>query len=373
MPDLTPELELIESVNSRALQVRTKALDVSFNELMGMYFDEELKIDPEYQRLFRWSEEKQSQFVESLLLELPIPPIFVIELEEGVYELIDGLQRFSSYLHLRSMHPERKGEDGKNKALKLSGCDIVKGLNGLTYNELPAALQIKLKRNFVRMEVIRRESDSRLRYHMFKRLNEGGASLSDQEIRNCTIRLLGTDFINFIISCSGNADFRSCLQYLSEESINQRYDQELVLRFFAFKNYRDQYKHNVGDFMTGYLEKVTDGTLPFNYVSERECFEKTFAVLWRSLGDNAFSKCRAGVFSRAFAVYHFETFTIGLQEVLPRLNPADPQQMERLKEALMAIKQDGEFNTLTTGGGLNDPSPMRKRIELVRSKLVNFS
>lgn len=66
-----------------------------------MYKNMELTISPDYQRLFRWEEEKQSRFVESLILEMPVPPIFVIETDDGVYELIDGLQRISSYLHFR--------------------------------------------------------------------------------------------------------------------------------------------------------------------------------------------------------------------------------------------------------------------------------
>lgn len=93
--------ELIQHVDSNIDMVRTRTLDLSFNELLDMYQNDELEISPEYQRLFRWSEEKQSRFIESLILEMPIPPIYVIEVEEGIYELIDGLQRISSYLHFR--------------------------------------------------------------------------------------------------------------------------------------------------------------------------------------------------------------------------------------------------------------------------------
>ncbi|MDD1739003.1 MAG: DUF262 domain-containing protein [Methanothrix sp.] len=149
-----------------------------------MYEKNELIIRPEYQRLFRWSEGTQSRFIESLLIELPIPPIFVIERTEGVYELIDGLQRISSYMHFRGRHPERTNEDGSPHYLELIDCDIVKDLDGLTFDDLPKTLQIKLRRNFTRVEVIRKESDSKLRYHIFKRLNSGGYPLTPQEMRN---------------------------------------------------------------------------------------------------------------------------------------------------------------------------------------------
>ena len=78
---------LIENVDNQIINIRTKSLDVSFNELYDMYTDGELVISPDYQRLFRWEEEKQSRFIESLILEMPVPPIFVIEIKDGVYEL----------------------------------------------------------------------------------------------------------------------------------------------------------------------------------------------------------------------------------------------------------------------------------------------
>jgi hypothetical protein len=78
----------------------------------------------------------------------------------------------------------------KGDLLALSDCDIVKSLNGKTFNDLPASLQIRLKRAFIRVEVIRKATDSHFKYHMFKRLNTGGEVLSDQQLRNCTIRML---------------------------------------------------------------------------------------------------------------------------------------------------------------------------------------
>src|SRR6185503_5732981 len=87
---------LINAIDSRLKKVHTQALDLSFNELLDMHRNGELDISPEYQRLFQWSEGARSRFVESLLLEMPVPPIYVVEEEDGRYLLIDGLQRISS-------------------------------------------------------------------------------------------------------------------------------------------------------------------------------------------------------------------------------------------------------------------------------------
>src|SRR5690242_8139624 len=168
----------------------TQALDISFNELLDMSEAGELNITPDYQRLFRWSEGQRSRLVESLLLEMPVPPIFVIEEEDGSYQLIDGLQRISSYLHLRgklsALHLDPPVQMGD--MLKLSDCDIIPSINGMTFVDFPTALQIRLKRAFIRVEVVRKGADPRFKYHMFKRLNTGGDLLSEQQLRNCTIR-----------------------------------------------------------------------------------------------------------------------------------------------------------------------------------------
>jgi uncharacterized protein with ParB-like and HNH nuclease domain len=219
VPQPIDPVGLIAAADEQVAKVRTQGKDYSFNELLSMHEEDELVINPEYQRLFRWSEEKESRFIESLILELPLPPIFVIETDSGKYELIDGLQRISSYFHYRGRldAPHRNIKVGDH--LELVECDIVEALNGHTYETLPEALRIKLKRHSVRVEVIRKESDKRLRYHMFKRLNTGGVLLSEQEIRNCTIRLLDNTFNQFLIDCSKEPSFAECIANVGSEQM----------------------------------------------------------------------------------------------------------------------------------------------------------
>lgn len=139
------------------------------------------------------------------------------------------------------------------------------------------------------MEVIKKESEDSLKYHMFKRLNTGGELLSDQEIRNCTIRLLNSDVLNFIEDCSQNKDCREVICRIDEEKINKKLDQELVLRFFALKNDIDNYIFPVAEYLTNYLESITTQEKPFDYIVEREIFDKTFKIINMNLGDSAFS------------------------------------------------------------------------------------
>ena len=335
---------LIENVDSQIIKIRTKSLDVSFNELYDMYKNKELTISPDYQRLFRWEEEKQSRFVESLILEMPVPPIFVIETEDGVYELIDGLQRISSYLHFRG---ERLGETDDD-FLVLRGCDIVDDLNGLTFDELPKTLQIKIKRSFVRMEVIKKESEISLKYHMFKRLNTGGELLSAQEIRNCTIRLLGSGGINFLEECSKNSDFKSVIKRVSAEKRKTRYDQELILRFFAIKNDIDNYRYPVTDYLTRYLEKITTEEVQFDYEKEKNIFEQTFKFINNNWGDEAFSgKTANGTIRNEFVLYYFDGIAVSIASLIDRI--ALCECSKTIVECIDQIKYGQELQSYKTG------------------------
>jgi len=365
---------LIFALESKVEKVHTQSLDLSFNELLDMFKDGELDINPDYQRLFRWSQGAQSRFIESLLLEMPVPPIYVVEDDNGKYQLIDGLQRFSSYLHLRgeldALHladPIKKGDH-----LKLQECDIVEELNGLVFEDFPTALKIRLKRAFVRVEVVRKGSDNKFRYHMFKRLNTGGEPLTSQQLRNCTIRMLDSKFIDFVIQLSKTADFEACTAKISEQQRLGAFDQELVIRYLALKNYKHAFVHDVSDFLTEYTEKVTendDVNVVFDYTSEELAFGKTFAVLNKCLGDKSFGRWGKADVQSNFSVYHFEALSVGLQPYLDKIDISNGNHVELVKQKLTEIKADAEFVRDTTGGGKNSPGPLNNRIRVVVDKL----
>ena len=413
-------LNIIKDLEDKIKSVRTRSLDLSFNELVDMYKDNELIITPDYQRLFRWSEANQSRFIESLLLEMPIPPIFVVEKEEGVYELIDGLQRISSYLHFRGELKNYNGslisylddepdldivdectdgdlftdiinqdtcevkdnvvETQEDNILTLTGCDICPGLNGLTYETLPKTLVIRLKRSFIRVEVIRKESDPRLRYHMFKRLNTGGEMLSHQEIRNCTIRLLSPQFNDFIIKLSNNTDFQKCIENISITKKMAKYDQELVLRYFAFKDNLAQYSHDINPFLTEYLEQVSLNE-SFDYNQAEELFSITFKILASTLGEKSFSPVadkkvphEERKLARKFAIYHFEAIALCISFNIDKLRTIleNDSLLKKLEKTLTLAKTDDEFIKLTTGGGKNYSGPLKERLAFIDSKLKEF-
>lgn len=367
--------KLVKDLESKLEKVHTQSLDLSFNELLDMYLDGELDIKPEYQRLFRWTEGARSRFIESLLLEMPVPPIYVVEDENGSYELIDGLQRFSSYLHLRGHleAPHLPTPINKGEFLKLEECDIVKDLDGHTYDDLPLALKIRLKRAFVRVEVVRKGSDKKFRYHMFKRLNTGGTELTQQQIRNCVIRMLDSKFIDFLIKLSKNEDYSKSITKISDDQKLGIYDQELVLRFFSLKNNKDAFVHDTSEFLTEYMEKVTDSESSgyvFDYLKEEKIFNKTFLVLKKALGEKAFGRWGKNGIQANFAVYQFESIVIGIQSIINKIDEFDDSHIEKVKNAITGLKSDKDFITQTTGGGKNSKGALARRLEISESHFM---
>ncbi len=123
---------------------------------------------------------------------------------------------------------------------------------------------------------------------MFKRLNSGGEPLSAQESRNCSVRLLGARFNDFIIHLANDENFRACTEDLTDEVRGRMMGVELVLRFFAFKNNLSEYVHDIEPFLTRYMERVSDETgadrLGFDYSAEEAEFKSVFSILATTLG-----------------------------------------------------------------------------------------
>lgn len=359
-------MELIEEIDQKVGEVRFEGLDMSFGELVSLHSAEqkELVIAPEYQRLFRWSNEQRSRLIESIILELPIPQIFMIENEDGVLELIDGLQRVSSvfqFMDAQSINLE---------SLVLEGCDLVTSLNGKTFQDLPLTLRLRIKRSSVRVLVIKRQSESFLRYEMFKRLNTGGAELAPQEIRNCSARMLGQkgrEFYQFLQECAAVTEYKSCTQTISNADEEKMGAEELVLRFLATKNSRETFKGSVRDWLDGYMEDVILEKVAFNYDEERTHFHRTFSVINRSLGPQAFVKHRDNEPIGALAPAYFEAVAGSISGNLKVAELLDP---DRLKTAVIDCVQSEEFKS-QTGPGANSKPKLERRISLVAEAIVN--
>lgn len=355
-----PEIE--DLIDERIGEVRIETLDLSFGEIVNLHDNKEIIIHPEYQRLFRWTIDQRSRLIESILLELPIPQIFMIENSDGILELIDGLQRISSVIQF--INPQAIGLD----PLVLDGCDLISELNGKVFNDLPLGLRLRIKRSSVRTVVIKKQSISLLRYEMFKRLNTGGSILSPQEIRNCTSRMAGEEglkFYSFIQNLATNPSFLKTTSTLAQSIIDQKGDEELILRFFAVKNARTMFKGNIQDWLDKYMEGIILKKTEFDYESEERIFNKLFAYLNQVMDNSAFVRFEKGLPIGGLKPAYFEAITIGTLLEMDKLGLIPH---EDIKGVLISTIQGEDFRSFT-GPGANSKEKLEGRIETVRSFL----
>ncbi|KEA63009.1 hypothetical protein ADIMK_2533 [Marinobacterium lacunae] len=358
-------MDIEKEINDRVGEVRTDTLDLSFGEIVNLHVNNELIIQPEYQRLFRWSDQQKSHLIESVLLELPIPQIFVIENEDGVFELIDGLQRVSTILQFVEPQSIEK------EPLKLQGCTLISGLNNYYFHDMPLSLRLRLKRTSIRTVVIKKQSKGFLRYEMFKRLNTGGANLEPQEVRNCSARMLGEEgvkFYTFITNLSKRSYFSECTKSLPDAEKEKKGLEELVLRFFATKNYRDKFKGSVRDWLDDYMEAILLDKIDFDYDKEELDFENVFKISYLKLTENAFLRYRSGNPVGSLPPAYFEAISMG---VFNTLDVIESKSKKDLRNKITEIVQSADFRAVT-GPGANSREKLQKRIDIVEKGILSI-
>jgi hypothetical protein len=360
---MMPAHTLLGELDKQSSQIRFEAIDFSAGELIRLHADKEILIQPAFQRMFRWTQAQQSRLIESMLLGLPVPQIVLFQREDGVLELIDGLQRVSSIIRFITGKTPHDAREDQDQTTELSGCDILPSLNGKVFTDLESVLQLELKRKTLRAIVIRRTNDPNLRYEMFKRLNAGGSPAEAHEVRNASLRIIGAQgekFLQFLEQCSRHRAFEDLTETLSEQSKRRLGRQELVLRFFALKNSIDTYKGNVSDWLDDYSEAVAKGKAKFDYANEEPLFERVFNVLADKLGSEAFLKHKNNRALGGLAPAYFDAVTMG---VLPLLDRLAANTAEAAKATLnKAVGHENDDFRENVGPGANAVPRLRNRI-----------
>ncbi|MET3291821.1 UNVERIFIED_CONTAM: hypothetical protein ABID98_004391 [Brevibacillus sp. OAP136] len=256
----------------------TSVVDYNLNTLADLVSSKDIDISPKYQRRFRWDEERQSKLIESFLMNVPVPPVFLNEDSYGQYSVIDGKQRLTAITDFF------KGK------LTLKGLKVFSDINGLTFEELPKKLQTVMKtRPTIRAIIILRQSDEDVKFEVFQRLNTGGVSLNAQEIRNSTYPGQLNDLI---LDLSENKYFHKLLNIRVKKSsaiFQEMRDAELVLRYFTFKDNWAEFKGGMKRQMDHYMasnQHITSVQL----VQMREEFLNTLEAVHVCFEDHSFQR-----------------------------------------------------------------------------------
>lgn len=345
--------DLENEIKKTRNSLSTDKLDMSFGEIMNMYEREEIIIDPEFQRLFRWSEYQKTRFIESILLGIPIPPIFVAEDKKGRWELVDGLQRLSTVLSFFGLL--RIGDPKKSELnnWRMSKGDIIEGLLSLSIVELPLKYQLNIKRAACRIEIIKWNSDYDMRFELFNRLNTGGTPLTDQEIRNCIFRGINTTF-NIFLKEEGNEPILLELTSLTDKQRDELFNEELVLRFTSLynKNWKTV-SENISQHMTKFMQKAVKND-SFPYGDIRFVFKQTIQLL-APFGKDIF---RVG--NNTFSTSLFDSITVGIAENIEHYLKVDSHLIQGKIEEL---KKTTEFRNLM-GSAASSQSRVIKRMAI---------
>ncbi|WP_334076678.1 DUF262 domain-containing protein [Paenibacillus sanfengchensis] len=343
-------MTLDEQLQEQKRKVDFNSFDISVKELISMFESDIIDIAPEYQRQFRWEEERESALIESIFLGIPIPNLFMATNADGTWELIDGVQRLSTIIHFAG---EEKLLEKINKEsnLKLMGLKKITELNGKSFNDLSKTHQLNFLLNSpLKVITLSDKSDVEVRFDLFERLNTGGVRLSDQEIRSCIFR---GKFNNFLKELAANPDFQSVVK-LTDKQENDGTREELVLRFFAYLNNSHNFEHSVVNFLNEYMKNARED---FDYQSNKQIFEIVFKKLGAALEHGIVRG------QRNLTPFNlFEAVAVGAALVIK-------EGLDLKTEGIFEWMNSDEMQSLTSGA-TNSKKRVQDRINYAKDKLI---
>lgn len=283
-------MTLIKEIDKARLQIHTDSYPMSIGELVNLYEEKELIINPEFQRVYRWNSTQKSRLIESIFLGIPLPSIFVSQRNDGVWDVVDGLQRLSTILSFMGKLKDEKNTE--NNFLVTEKTKYLPSLANKTWKELAPELKRIFKREKIDIKIIKRESDGNAKLELFQRLNTGGSELTAQEIRNCLLIMINYNAFEYVKKLSTNSDFLETMPISEKKSEEASYE-EYVIRYFIqqFYNRNLRNKHtNIGPYFDDATINLFQSNKKFEYEKEQIIFEKTFRRINEALGEDAFKK-----------------------------------------------------------------------------------
>ncbi len=324
-----------------------QAYDLSIQTLFEQWNAGTLII-PDYQREYIWDPGKASRLIESLILNIPIPPIYIAELEDGRSEVIDGHQRVRAIVNFLSNNS------------KLSGLRLLTEYKDLTLNKLPLREQRILRMRIIRAVIVTLESHPNMKFEIFERLNTGSILLNAQELRNAIYR---GPLNNMLIELTRNALFRNLIG--SKSPRKRMVEQELILRFFALKDNYSSYEAPLKRFLNEYMNKNKKANvevledLKTHFIRTLENVNQVLSLSAFRVTDNKGNPIE-NILNRALYDAQMLSFSWLDEQDLKSNIP-------RLRNELAALYETREFQE-SIGRATNDPSRLKHRVrEIVRA------
>jgi len=297
---------------------------------------------PDYQRELVWSDSQQSRFIESIFLNLPVPYIYVSDVidgeDEGRLEIVDGSQRVRTLVRFMS------------DELVLSGLEILDSINGMKFSNFPLSRQLRFSRKTIRtIELLGVDEESRRQ--LFDRLNSGGSALLPMEQR---FGSRDGEFITFIRGISSDADFRRLCPISGARERRRDYE-EMLARFFAYRDHYREFNKSVNDFINDYVDELNNNG--FDVDEYRRKFNEMIAFVdeYFPIG---FKKSASNM---SVPRIRFEAIAVGVSLALDA-GCNEPESMGWLESE--------EFLKLTRSDASNSRPKLINRIHFVRDSLL---
>lgn len=351
-------MKIENQIKENRRKFRVDHFDIILSEYISKIMQNNLILNPPYQRTFRWTIEDQSTLIESILLGIPIPPIFVFQREDSKWEVIDGLQRtMTIYNFLLSDNP-----------ITLTGLKILTELNELKANELSEEIRLKILNFRIRIELVEETQDIFSQYLLFNRLNSNGEKLSDQEKRNFLIYKKNPTFYEKIQKLGNKEYFLNVLGWKHGDNLDERIRKQehieyltkyFLARFISKVDKKTSYS-TIDDFINNEIINFLNIISTADLESEYIIFKKTFNFLNANFGIDTLKKKgkKANNISNRF------TITTGISFLIEN-NIDDPKKISELIEDYFNSK---EYLRLTKSGY----SPTKRIYELNRYSFLFF-
>ena len=285
-----------EKINEKYIKgevrIVTEQARYPLNTIPLMLETNKYELNPDFQRRRRWSNEKKSKLIESFIMNVPIPPIFLYENEYSHYEVMDGLQRLTTIA------------DFYRDNFELTGLKLWQELNGRTYSKLPEKIKQGIDRRYISSIILLQESaktESKAKFMkqmVFERINSGGVKLEPQETRNalydgkmnqlCSQLSRNKNLCYFLKIPNDDEVKEGKLNDLQNNEIYRKMGEvEYVLRFFAMRQLEGYSQRKLSEFLDFYLNKANqfDDNLLENL---KRIFEETIELAYDLLGECAF-------------------------------------------------------------------------------------
>lgn len=298
--------------------IKTDNYSISVRELVQIYRDGDLELFPSYQRIFRWDDNKKTRFIESLLMGMPTPPLFIAQRRNSTWIIVDGLQRVCTILQTMGLLKKSKTDDELMVPLQFTWTESLPSLENLIWEDLTDDVQRMIKMSKIDLKIILIENTPEAQYELFKRLNTGAVVLEAQEIRNCIIVMLDEQFLQFLEELKVYPNYLDAIS-ISDNKKKVEFHMELILRYLINNNDDvdfKRYNHST-DLLADFIDKETVNLInveEFGYDKTKKEFEKIFDLLYDVLGVNSFKKYNKNkaCFEGSFSQSSFEAILPGL-------------------------------------------------------------